>query len=142
MAIGITGDTHLLIDINDEVQQAVELNVSRVRDNINAGVTQRVYADGVQRSISGYSTLSAYRLTCQRMTEDTYTWIRQRAGQNVVWRDDGDILAWVTIGNLNRDKPAARPTEQSWNVSLDLFLVEADVTQALTDAADLVEVVG
>ena len=49
MAIGITGDTHLLIDTSDTIQQAVELAVSRVRDNINAGVTQRIYADGVQR---------------------------------------------------------------------------------------------
>ena len=58
MAIGITGDTHLLIDISDAIQTAVELSVSTVRDNINANVTQRVYADGVQRSISGFSTLS------------------------------------------------------------------------------------
>ena len=60
----------------------------------------------------------------------------------MIWRNDGDLLAWVTLGNLNRDKPAARPAEQSWNVTLDLWLVEADVTQALTDAADLPQIVG
>ena len=143
MAIGITGDSHLLIDLNDAVQTAVELKVSSVRDNINAGVTQRIYADGVQRSISGFSTLSAYRLTCQQMTDETYDWIRQRTGRAVVWRDDaGDLLVWVTIGNLAREKPSTRPADRAWNVSLDLFLVEADVTQSLTDAANLVEVVG
>ena len=76
------------------------------------------------------------------MTDETYEWIRSRAGTNVVWRDDGDLLVWVTIGNLDREKPATRAAGQAWNVSLDLFLVEADVTQALTDAADLVQIVG
>lgn len=133
MAIGITGDAHLLID----GQEAVELRVKTIRDNINAGVTQRVYADGVQRSISGYSTLSAYRLVCDKMPDSTYDWIRQRSGRPVFWRDDGTLLARVTIGNLNREKPANRPSDQAWGVTLDLFLVEADHTLALPTDADL-----
>ena len=137
MGIGITGDAHLLID----GQEAVELRVSSVRDNISAGVTQRRYADGAQRSIGGYATLSSYLLVCQRMTDDTYEWIRQRAGQHAVWRDNGDLIALVTLGNLTRTKKADQPSETAWEVRLNLFLVEADINRSLPTDADL-EVIG
>ena len=133
MPIGVINEHHLLIDGNE----AVELEVSAIRDNINADVTQRRYASDEQRSIAGYSTQSAFRLTCDRLHDDTYDWIAQRTGQDVVWKDHQTRVSRVTIGNINRVKEAMKSKVMAWGVTLDLFLVRADVNNSLPTEADL-----
>lgn len=131
--IGIIADAHALID----GQEAAYLSVSDVAESIDAGVTQRVYADNTQRAILGYATQSAYTLAVQTLDDATYEWIRSRVGRQVIWRDLAGTLAQVIVGNLARNKKAGRSETEVWNARLTLFLVSASVNSGLPDDADL-----
>ena len=133
--IGIEADRHALID----GQEAVFLAVSDVAEGIDAGVTQRVYADSTQRAIVGYATQSAYTLTCQNLTDQDYEWMRRRAGQQVVWRDLTDLLAGVIIGSLSRTKRPRLSEELSFGAKVTLYLVEANINDGLPTDADLAD---
>ena len=133
--LGIRSDRHALID----GQEAIFLSVSEVAEAIDAGVTQRVYADNTQRAIVGYATQSAFSLTIQRLDDTDYEWMRQRVGQRVVWRDLNDTLAAVIVGNLSRTRVSRRSDTQVWNAKLSLFLVESNINRGLPTDADLLE---
>ena len=133
--LGIQADRHALID----GQEAIFLEVSDVSEAINAGVTQRVYADNTQRAIIGYATQSAYTLTIQRLGDTDYEWMRRRVGQRVVWRDLTNTLAAVIIGDLKRTRVSRRSETQVWNAKLSLFLIAANINEGLPTDEDIEE---
>ena len=133
--LGIQADRHALID----GQEAIFLSVSDVSEGIDAGVTQRVYADNTQRAIIGYATQSAYTLTIQRLVDADYEWMRRRVGQRVVWRDLNNTLAAVIVGNLTRTRVSRRSDTQVWNAKLSLFLIAANINEGLPTDEDIEE---
>ena len=117
MAIGIKLPGWVL----NQNQDWLVLDVSAVEESVASGVTQRTYADGQQRSISGFATRSAVGLTVEELSATDLEWLRERSGQLVTLRDTRGGRWDVIIGDSALTTNPSLSETVSYGVSLQLF---------------------
>ena len=117
MAIGVKLPGWVL----NQNQDWLVLDVSSVEESVASGVTQRTYAGGNQRSVSGFSTQSAVSLTVEELGATDLEWIRERTGQLVTLRDTRGGRWDVILGDSALTTDPSLSETVSYGVSLQLF---------------------